>query len=165
MEAVKEKKTQFVDLYQRYVDLEKRVSGLKAELKRAATPEDLVEIPAFYRLMAGVGTHTHWQRVAFFLPYVKHQDGAEPLGKQLAKGGISEMRLFQVMRSESPNDIIQLRRLVQQTKPTVDWQVFGGMLYYWDYVRPGHDAKENKRRLLEDYFLNTGSKHSAKGEK
>jgi hypothetical protein len=39
------------------------------------------------------------------------------------------------------------------------------MLYFWDYMRPGHDAKENKRRLLEDYFLNIGSKHSAKGEK
>lgn len=165
MEAVKEKKTQFVDLYRRYSDLEKRISGLKAELKRAAAPGDLAEIPAFYRLMAGNGTHAYWQRLAFFLPYVNHQEGADSLGKQLAKGGVSEMRLFQVMRSESPNDIIQLRRLVQQIKPTVDWQDFGGMLFYWDYVRPGHDAKENKRRLLEDYFLNTGSKHSTKGEK
>lgn len=165
MEGVKEKKTQFVDLYQRYSDLEKRISGLKAELKRAAAPEELADIPAFYRLMAGIGTNAPWQRVAFFLPYVKHQSGAGTLGKQLAMAGVSEMRLFQVMRSESPNDIIQLRRLVQQSKPTVDWQVFGGMLYYWDYIRPGHDAKENKRRLLEDYFLNTGSKYSTKGEK
>lgn len=165
MEAVKESISQFVELYQRYSQLEKQIGGLKAELKRATSPDDLVEIPAFYRLMIAVGTHKDWQRVAFFLPYASHKQGADSLGKQLAKAGVSEMRLFQVIRSESPNDIIQLRRLVRQIKPTVDWQQLGSMLYYWDYVRPGHDAKENKRRLLEDYFLNAVNKHSAKGEK
>lgn len=159
MEAVKENKPQFVELYHRFTELDKHISGLKAELKRATTPEDLVEIPAFYRLMTGIGTHKDWQRVAFFLPYVKHQEGADSLGKQLAKAGVSEMRLFQVIRSESPNNIVQLRRLVQQVKPTVDWRQFGNMLFYWDY------DDRNKRTLLEDYFLNAGNKHSTKGEK
>jgi len=159
MEAVKENKPQFVELYQRYSQLEKQISGLKAELKRATSPDDLVEIPAFYRLMVGTGAHKGWQRVAFFLPYVKHQQGADSLGKQLANAGVSEMRLFQVVRSESPNDIIQLRRLVQQIKPTVDWKQLGSMLYYWDY------NDRNKRNLLEDYFLNVGSNKSNKGKK
>ena len=146
MEAVKEK-PDFVRLYAHFDELKNRVSGLEAEIKRCASLDDLTEIPSFYRLMAETGTHQGWQRVAFFLPYVKHKEGADNLGKQLAKGGVSEMRLFQVIRSESPNDIIQLRRLVQQVKPTVDWHYFGPMLFYWDY----NDS--NKRQLLEDYFL------------
>jgi CRISPR system Cascade subunit CasB len=158
MEAAK-KEQDFVLLYKRFSDLKERISGLEAELKRAAQPYDLVEIPAFYRLMAGTGTHKGWQRVAYFLPFAKHKEGADSLGKQLAKAGVREMRLFQVIRSEPPNDIIQLRRLLQQVKPTVDWQQFGNMLFYWDY------NDWNKRTLLEDYFLNIGDKNSNKGEK
>jgi len=149
MEVVKEKKEKpdFVNLYEHFNSLQERISGLEAEIKRVASPEALVEVPSFYRLMAGTGTHKGWQRVVFFLPYVKHKEGADSIGKQLAKGGVSEMRLFQIIRSGSPNDIIQLRRLVQQIKPTVDWQYFGKTLYYWDY------GDSNKRQLLEDYFL------------
>jgi len=146
MEAVKEE-LDFVKLYEHFKSLKERISGLDAEIKRVASPEELVEIPSFYRLMVGTGTHKGWQRVAFFMPYVKHKEGADSIGKQLAKGGVGEMRLFQIIRSGSPNDIIQLRRLVQQVKPTVDWQYFGKTLYFWDY------GDRNKRQLLEDYFL------------
>ncbi len=150
MAAAAKTKPDFVALYGHFDALKKRVSGLEAELKKAATPEALIEIPSFYRLMVGTGTHAGWQRVAFFLPYVAHKKGADSMGKQLAKGGVSEMRLFQIIRSDSPNDIVQLRRLVQQVKPTVDWQYFGKTLYYWD------DDNRNKRQLLEDYFLAFG---------
>jgi len=146
METVK-KKLDFVKLYTHFTLLKERISGLEAEIKRVASPEALVEIPSFYRLMAGIGTHKGWQRVVFFMPYVKHKEGADSIGRQLAKGGISEMRLFQTIRSGSPNDIIQLRRLVQQVKPTVDWENFGKTLYYWNY------SDHNKRQLLEEYFL------------
>jgi len=146
MGAVKEE-LNFVKLYEHFKMLKKRISGLEAEVKRVASPEALVEIPSFYRLMAGTGTHKGWQRVVFFMPYVTHKEGADSIGKQLAKGGVSEMRLFQIIRSGSPNDIIQLRRLVQQVKPTVDWKYFGKTLYFWDY------SDRNKRQLLEDYFL------------
>ena len=146
MEAVKED-LNFVKLYEHFRSLKERIGGLEAEIKRVASPDALVEIPSFYRLMAGTGTHKGWQRVVYFMPYVKHKEGADSIGKQLAKGGVSEMRLFQIIRSGSPNDIIQLRRLVQQTKPTVDWQYFGKTLYFWNY------GDRNKRQLLEDYFL------------
>lgn len=146
MEAVKED-LDFVKLYEHFKSLKERTSGLEAEIKRVASPAALVEIPSFYRLMAGTGSHKGWQRVVFFLPYVKHKEGADSIGKQLATGGVNEMRLFQIIRSDSPNDIIQLRRLVQQVKPTVDWQYFGKTLYFWNY------SDRNKRRLLEDYFL------------
>jgi len=141
------KELDFVKLYEHFKSLKDRISGLDAEIKRAASPEALVEIPSFYRLMVGFGTNEKWQRVAFFMPFVKHQAEAESIGRQLAKGGVSEMRLFQMIRSSSPNDIIQLRRLVQQVKPTVDWQSFGKTLFFWDY------KDFNKRQLLEDYFL------------
>jgi len=149
METAKEK-PDFVRLYEHFKKLKEQVSGLEAEIKRAASPDDLIEIPSFYRLMVGTGTHRGWQRIAFFLPYTKHREGADSIGKQLAKGGISEMRLFQIIRSGTPNDIIQLRRLVQQIKPTVDWRYFGKTLYYWDF------NDQNRRQLLEDYFLASG---------
>jgi CRISPR system Cascade subunit CasB len=108
----------------------------------------LLDKPSFYRLMAGKGTDKAWQRVAFFLPYViKDRPGAEALGRQLARAKISEMRLFQVLRSDYPNDLIQLRRLVQQVEPSLDWQAFGETLYYWN--------KSNKQRILQDFFLAT----------
>ena len=131
MGAAKEE-LDFVKLYEHFKSLKDRISGLDAEIKRAASPEALVEIPSFYRLMVGFGTHEKWQRVTFFMPFVKHQAEAESIGRQLAKAGVSEMRLFQMIRSSSPNDIIQLRRLVQQVKPTVDWQSFGKTLFFWD---------------------------------
>lgn len=159
MEAVQTQKKDFVAVYQNFTDLKQRISGLEAEIKRTSKPGDLVETPAFYRLMAGIGTHKDWQRVVFFLPFASHKEGADSLGKQFGIANVSEMRLFQVIRSESPNDIVQLRRLVQQLKPTVDWQHFGAMLYYWDY------NERNKRNLLEDYFLNKTDKNASKGAK
>ncbi|MBL1261211.1 MAG: type I-E CRISPR-associated protein Cse2/CasB [Thiotrichaceae bacterium] len=160
MEAAVKTKPDFVALYGHFDTLKKRVSGLEAEIKKAITPDALAEIPSFYRLMVGTGTHAGWQRIAFFLPYVKHKEGADSIGKQLAKGGVSEMRLFQVIRSDSPNDIIQLRRLVQQIEPALDWRSFGATIFYWDYSNPekGIDQKQNKRRILEDYFLASDKK-------
>lgn len=137
------------ELFRRYEKLVDQNSGVKAELRRAAEPEELLEKPAFYNLMQGrlvQGKDTKgWQRIAFFLPYIKHKPNDEPLGRQLAKAKISEMRLFQVLRSDSPNDLIQLRRLVQQTEPSLDWKSFGETLFYWN--------KAKKQQLLQDYFI------------
>ena len=133
-------KINFVDIVERY---NKRLSnGQRAELRRA-TLESIASIPAYYHLLPGIRTNSSWDRVVFFLPYVKHSDNAKTLGEQLAKK-VSEERLFQVLRSRKPNDLIQLRRLVQQVEPTVDWQQFGKTLFFWN--------EDKKRRLLEDYF-------------
>ncbi|MBC8403350.1 MAG: type I-E CRISPR-associated protein Cse2/CasB [Candidatus Marinimicrobia bacterium] len=124
---------------------EKMGTGGRAELRRCARPEDVALIPAFYRLFPGIRTDVRHQRIAYYLPFVKHSEGSTSLGMQLAKAKISEKRLFQVLRSQSPNDIIQLRRLVQQAEPRLDWQQFGQILFFWN--------DEKKRRLLEDYFM------------
>ena len=140
----------FVEIAERFKKLS---NGQKAELRRVTKPDDVTLIPAYYRLFPGIKTDVRWQRVAYFLPCAKHKAGGSTLGSQLAKAGISEARLFQVIRSESPNDLIQLRRLVQQVEPALDWQYFGTALFFW--------GKQNKQRLLEDYFMN----HTEKKEK
>ncbi len=137
----KKNKLDFVVLVQRYDKLSK---GHQAELRRVSSPEVLAMLPAFYRLLPGVKTSASWQRVVYFLPFVKHSFEALSLGEQLVNK-VSEQRLFQVVRSSTPNDIIQLRRLIQQVEPTLDWQDFGEMLYFWN--------DQKKRRLLENYFL------------
>jgi CRISPR system Cascade subunit CasB len=122
---------------------ERLSAGQKAELRRVKRPDDLALIPAFYRLLPGIKTDARWQRVVFFLPFARHVDGAGQLGHKLA-GRVAEERLFQVLRSTYPNDLIQLRRLVQQVEPTVDWQKLGETLFYW--------GEQSKRRLVEHFY-------------
>jgi len=124
---------------------EKMGNGPRAELRRCATPDDVAMVPAYYRLFFGETDMRH-RRVAFFLPFVKHAPNSDSLWAQLGKGKISEQRLFLVLRSESPNDLIQLRRLVQQVEPQLDWAEFGKQLFFWNY--------DQKRRILEQFFMN-----------
>lgn len=133
---------EFVQLRQRYESLP---NGSKADLRRLVEPEGATEIAAAYRLMPGRKLDARWCRVLFCLPWVRHAEGASALGAAFSKADVSEKRLFQVIRSESPNDIVQLRRLLQWAEPVVDWTLLGRQLFYWG------DA--NKRRMLENYYL------------
>lgn len=130
----------FVTLKARYEELG---AGPRAELRRVARPDDLALIPAFYRLLPGIKTDARWQRIVFFLPFAAHVGQGDSLGRALA-GKVKEERLFQVLRSNPPNDLIQLRRLVQQAEPRVDWRKMGKTLWFWGEI--------SKRRLVEDYF-------------
>jgi len=131
----------FLAIYQRYQNLK---PGPKAELKRAVSPSDLIEIPAFYHALQGEKGSQRLQRLLFCLPLINHKEGGGSLGKALAKANINEKRLFMVIRSEEPNDLIQLRRLLKQANPTVDWLSMAKTLYYWNDLA--------KRNLLEDFF-------------
>jgi len=133
----------FMTLYERY---HKSISnGARAELRRIAQPDQLVEAPSFYRLTVGFGSDERIQRLVFCLPYIRHIANGKKLGHALAEAKVSEKRLFMVIRSQPPNDLIQLRRLLQQAEPAVDWQDAAKQLYYWNDL--------SKRTLLEDYFL------------
>lgn len=146
----------FLALYHRYDDLK---PGPKAELKRVMNPGDLIEIPAFYRVLQSEKAYPSMQRLVFCLPHIKHIDGGDSLGKALAKADINEKRLFMVIRSQEPNDLIQLRRLlIQADRPAVDWLQMAITLWWWD-----HSNQQSKRQLLEDFFFyqNTKPKASA----
>ena len=138
----------FMALYRHWEQLR---PGSKAELRRIGRPEELIETPSFYRLFSGKATQ-EWakqafQRLIFCLPCIKHTDEDVGLGKALAKGkGVSEKRLFQVIRSESPNDMIQLRRILQMVEPSLNWPKAARLLWYWN--------ERSKRDLLEEYFMN-----------
>ncbi|QLE96560.1 type I-E CRISPR-associated protein Cse2/CasB [Neptunomonas phycophila] len=132
----------FMLMYQRYQGLK---PGPKAELRRATDINDLIEIPAFYRLLQERKSMHKMKNLAYCLPYVKHKEGGDSLGQALAKAKVSEKRLFMVIRSESPNDLIQLRRLLKMAEPTVDWAKAAKLLFFWNEL--------SKRRLLEDYFF------------
>lgn len=143
-----QKHPEFMALYHAWEQLS---NGAKAELRRIAKPQELLEIPAFYRLYSGK-THTEWekqayQRLIFCLPYIKHTNENVGLGKALTKGKtVSEKRLFQIVRSDEPNDMIQLRRILQMTEPLANWMQSATTLWYWN--------DRSKRDLLEDFFLN-----------
>ena len=145
MSEEKYKTPDFLALYQRYQDLK---PGPQAELKRVMNPDDLAEIPAFYRILQDNKDYQKMQRLIYCLPLVKHQDQGDSLGRALAKANINEKRLFMVIRSLEPNDLIQLRRLLKQAdKPTVDWLKMANALWWWD-----HPSQQSKRKILEDFF-------------
>lgn len=144
----------FIDLKQRYEKLSK---GEQAEIRRAVDSQDLVMRPAAWKLEVPLNQkHDGWLSVIMFLPLMEHQADASPLGAQLYRGKINEMRLFQTLRSAKPKDLEYLRRLVRQIKPKVDWSKTGQLLYYW------HLNDYSKRQLAQDYF---NAKHPIKTEK
>lgn len=142
----------FVALKQRYEKLSK---GEQAEIRRAADFQDLAMRPAAWKLGIPL-VHDSWLAVVMFLPLMDQQAEALPLGAQLYKGKVNEMRLFQTLRSEQTKDLEYLRRLVRQVKPKVDWAKTGPLLYYWSL------NQNSKRQLAQDYF---NAKHSLKTDK
>jgi CRISPR system Cascade subunit CasB len=141
----------FVELYRCYRRMADGDGDFRSQLgKRVGAPEELGMRPAFYRLFPATRPPFWAERVVFFLPFCGHADGAKPLGAQLAAKGVSEARLFQVVRADEPNDLIQLRRLLQHVEPVVDWAELGRLLYYWN--------DRSKRTLLEDFFIHQPAK-------
>ena len=133
----------FIRLYRAF---EQSGKGAQAELRRVVKPSDLIEVPAFYRLTQGFGQRENIRRLIYCLPWLKHQDSGASLGEALALAKVSEKRLFVIIRSGEPNDLVQLRRLLQQVKPTVDFVQTAWLLIRWH-------QPEQKQKLLEDFFL------------
>lgn len=128
--------------------------GQRAELRRVRWPDELRYIPAMYRLLGGRRLDVQTLRVAYCTPYAHHQDDADSLGSQLVRANVSEKRLFQIIRSQAPNDLVYLRRILQQTEPRVDWNRFGKLIYYWGEI--------SKRTIIEDFFIEQEAGKSAK---
>lgn len=131
-------------------DWQQHHRGWLAELKRVKECAEVADLPAYYRLIQGaISPGKVAERATFLLPWLSHRADAPTLGAQFRSAKISEMRLFQVLRAESPGDLVLLRRLIQQAKPSVNWADFGKAMQYW--------GQKQKRQLLQDYFLNTTS--------
>jgi CRISPR system Cascade subunit CasB len=120
-------------------------SGARAELRRLPDMDSAALCPALYRLFPGQKPDDRHLRLAFVLPCCKHDAKAKSLGTQLAKAKVSEARVLQVARAQSPLDLIQLRRLLTHAEPAVHWAEFGKMLWYW--------GDRARRQLVEDYYL------------
>lgn len=127
-------------------------NGVRAAIRRCASVEQLQDEPAFYRLVGPLGYASAqrqcWARVVFCLclPAVEDVANGPTLGAALAEGGrITDRRLFQVLRSEAPQDMTQLRRLILFVEPTLDWQQAAKALWFW--------SARSKRELLEDFIL------------
>ncbi len=132
----------FVALYERFKKLGK---GPQAELRRVAAIERVADLPAYYRWLGGMQPSQHLERIAFLMPFASHNAEAEPLGRQLFKKQVSEIRLFQMLRSEPPVDIEHLRRLLRYLQePALNWQRFGRTMYFWE--------SGSKRDILQQYF-------------
>jgi CRISPR system Cascade subunit CasB len=120
-------------------------TGARAELRRVAGLDEVAFCPALYRLFPGQKPDQRHLRVAFLLPSCRHEAKAKTLGAQLAAAKIAEARILQVARARTPQDLIQLRRLLAYIQPAVDWQEFGRTLWYWN--------DQSKRQLVESYYL------------
>ena len=132
--------------------------GQRKDLKKANSPDDLALIPAYYQLIrnfipTGKWSRERWSQAVYLMPYASHSEKSQNLGVLLAKAGVREARLFQIIRSEFPNDFIQLRRILQQIKPAVNWQHFGKQLFFWLDGQERHKQGWAKRQILEDYYL------------
>ncbi len=146
-----EPENDYLKLVERYERLD---NGQKALLSRATSPEDMAGIAAFYQLINATKFQLKQYekqaaQLVYFLPWVKQRINGKPLGKSLHEHRISEKRLFLVVRRDSPDDLIQLRRVVQQIKPVAyaDWSVLGNLLFYW--------GKKNKHQLMRDFYIST----------
>jgi CRISPR system Cascade subunit CasB len=148
-----------------YENWERLKPGPKAELRRVKEPDELMDRPAFYRIRASLGLEKPWMeglaRLVFCIPYISRTDSKTSMGEALGKSGkVSDKRMYQVVRSEYPKDIIQLRRILQHIKPTVNWPMAAKQIYFW-HSKNRDQVKKNKRRLLEDFVLSQPKKTAA----
>jgi len=152
----------FQTLYDDFTRLDTTRQNL---LKRAVTPDDLLEIPAFYELyrkhLKQPGQRSGLLRLIFCLPYIRHSPDGKSLGSALAAAGtdgrskISEKRVIQISRIEDAEKaMVQLRRVLKHAEPWLDWNKAGKSIWYW--------GKNSRRQLLEDYFLALPSKITTK---
>ncbi len=150
----KPQESDYLELLKKYDSLS---NGEQASIRREVEADNLRTNPAFYRLIQGTvfaNSVSQAARIVYFLPFVdRKKNHSKKIGALLKDIKISERRLFLVVRSEYPNDLTQLRRLLQQIKPyaAIDWCAFGEMLFLWGKTK--EKSEGSKRRLMQDFYL------------
>ena len=140
--------------------------GSRADLRRAASPEALRNLPVYHRLTHGQISDS-WLRTLFILGSLKpdhfsaekisvgrafaNVDKGVPKEDRLTPVGV---RLVQIDRAVDGRDITQLRRLIDYLEPKFYWPALARTLYYWDANGVAKESKlpSNKKQILEDYF-------------
>jgi len=156
-----------IDAMALYRAWEQLDAGTRAQLRRVSEPDELKDIPAFYRLVSPFG----WDNPAKRKPLLRmvfcltagrnavchaekdaEQKYGISIGKALARSGrINERRIFQLARADEwPADMVQLRRLLAHAEPVLYWPDFADRLVCW--------SKNDRRQLLEDFVLATPQK-------
>ena len=144
-----ESKPFYLDLCERY---QKMGNGAKADIKRVSFPKELLSLGAFFRLCRKENDLFKYANVVFILPWLGHKKGMT-LGSVFygdSKHRVSEARMIQLQRSDYPQDIVGLRRIIWQAtgrhaEQTVDWEIFGPQLFYW--------GNHYKQKILQDYYI------------
>ena len=151
----------FLEVYKKFHDEQKFSNGDRAEIRRAMSPDDLEALPAFYKLLGSrlhQGSEKQWRRLVFFLIKELKGEGSDSLGRALARflknNPSVEKRMFQIVRSNSPNDLIQLRRLIKHLQPSFDFQKFAKLTWYW--------GDRSKKQLLKDFLMADNKKNGEK---
>lgn len=140
-------------------------TGPRTEIKRARTLDEIRKLPSFYRWaskdpVAAKCLHNEYsikniQRAAFFIAHGQHDLKSPTLGKLFAEAGVSDLRVYQMVKSSAPRDIQHLKNLIRITSSKtksfkLNWQEFGRILYNWTVPWAYH--KEN---MLRDFVLNS----------
>ncbi len=129
-------------------DGKKRSTGDRARLRRAESPEDVVLVPAFHRLLASLGgavafpARPRWALIAGLLARVRHGDApgiglAAAMGQPVTLGGaratVSEPRVRRLLEADQPEAVYtQLRRAISRVDRPLDVLALARDLYYWD---------------------------------
>ncbi|MBN1757922.1 MAG: hypothetical protein JW863_06375 [Chitinispirillaceae bacterium] len=162
-------KTALAEIPVHFASLAAQSSGFKAQLgKRISNPEDLVMVPALYKLFPGI-TPTKWHlRIAFVVPFLKHSntDKTPALGTFIGildrQTSHLEKRVLQFARAgiTDHSDMIYLRRLLIYLKePTVNWNAPGfGSLFSINEEK----NEFGKKLFVEQYFI--ARENTGKGE-
>lgn len=109
------------------------------KIRGALNPNDLFYCPPFYRLLVEFNIKREdrfsWSRLVYCLPYLTHSENGRGLGHALARLPIAFKRsqLSRVMLSSYPDDIIELRDLLNLVHPIINWEIFAHTLWHWEY--------------------------------
>lgn len=155
-----------------------KVSGARAQLRRAASPEEAVLHPQTHRVMQILpwASPEAAATIAGILSHIKtEEDASTPLGQKLAKpselGGsapFSESRFRQLLSSRDVNDFYRnLRRAIQVLGGNANPLLLADLILCWDkesrkqkYAAPG---KSLKFWLSRDYYTEA-MKHESKSK-
>lgn len=136
-------------LYQDWLQLDK---GPQAKLRRATTPDELLDVPEFYMMVSSHG----WPEKRYLLlrcvfclasgAITHRNDETLTLGRALGKSGkIKLPRIIHLIRLDSPQDMEQLRRMLIHAEPEFYWPSLAEQLTWW--------SKYDRRTLLEQFVL------------